>query len=166
MATADTLRLLLMRCSRPVTVQRNGVWAFDRWYWSEAIAACHGQQLYYRYSLDDLSVIHAFSLQDQLIGSITRRELVGVTSTDHRRYVREKQAVRRAARVHLANLEKRASAPDALAAIGASARLDRPGTPRPEDPDPAQRVVQAIRTPLAAAAKLIKAEKKHQEKMA
>jgi putative transposase len=155
-ATIEALRLLLMRSSRPVRVQRNGIWAFDRWYWSVELAACHGQEVYYRYALDDLSVIHVLGLQDQYLCSVRRRDLVGVTSQDHRKYVREKQAIRRVARAYLANRDRQASAPDALAAIGASIRMERPDGPRPEDPGPRPAVVKPIRTPFEGAARAIK----------
>lgn len=156
-ATADELRLLFMRSAQPVTVQRNGLWAFDRWYRSDPLAMRQGERVTYRYSQDDISELYVYTLQDEYLCTVQRKELAGGTSADHRAMVLERQRQRRLVRAYLAGRDQERAAPDQLAAIIA-ARAESREPRAASDPERPRGVVRPVRTAFYEASKALQAE--------
>ncbi len=57
----SSLRLLMMKSSKPVKVGRFGVRAFEQFYESPKVMDYHGQEVVYRYDPQDLSMIYVYT---------------------------------------------------------------------------------------------------------
>ena len=73
-ATPDQLNLLMLRNSRMMKVQRNGVklvlYGEEYWFRSDELNWNHlGEKVYFRYNPDDLREVRVYNEQDQFIGT-------------------------------------------------------------------------------------------------
>ena len=80
-ATPDELNLLMLRNSRMVKVQRNGVvlklYDEEFWFYDMELVRDHiGEKVYYRYNPDDLREVRVYNEQDQYIGSARQQTAV------------------------------------------------------------------------------------------
>lgn len=157
-ATDAALRILLMKPTKPLTVQKNGIYMFDRYYWSETIAQYLGQRVYVRYDLDEIGRLLAFTLEDQYLDTLERVDLLSVRATeaDARKAWHRKKVVRAIARQAQDVRDQIAANPDLIThmAEARTAAYAEQGkeTPRPDRP---RAVVHPIRTPFDAASKQI-----------
>ncbi len=163
--TADELRLLFMRSATPVTIQRNGLWAFDRWYRSDPLALRQGEQVYYRYAQEDISELYVYTLRDEYLCTVQRKELSGGTSADHRAMTLERKRQKKLVRAFMETRESLAAAPDQLSSIIAARQAVEGGRGDAgtrgggdERPDRPRDVIQPVHTPFYNASKAIQAE--------
>lgn len=170
---ADELAILLMKPSRPVTVTKDGVWIFDRFYWSEPIAHHFGEKVYVRYDLDRIGRIYVFSLQDEYLGPAERVDLLrsGATEADARRAQARQHFVRRIAKqAQDVRHEVAASGGDLIRSIADDRTQRQAARGRiPTGPDGnggARKAVRMLHTPFRAAAKAIAVQEAHDQKMA
>ena len=73
-ATPEELNLLMLRNSRMVTLQRNGVklvlYGEEYWFRSDELAWNHlGEKVYFRYNPDDLHEVRVYNEDDQFLGT-------------------------------------------------------------------------------------------------
>lgn len=73
-ATPEELNLLMLRNSRIVTLQRNGVklvlYGEEYWFRSDELAWNHlGEKVYFRYNTDDLREVRVYNEDDQFLGT-------------------------------------------------------------------------------------------------
>lgn len=73
-ATSEELNLLMLRNSRMVTLQRNGVklvlYGEEYWFRSDELAWNHlGEKVYFRYNPDDLREVRVYNEEDQFLGT-------------------------------------------------------------------------------------------------
>jgi len=68
----SSLRLLMMKSSRPVKVGRFGVRAFDQFYRGSEVMDHQGEMVVYRYEPEDLSSIHVYTTEVEFIGIAER----------------------------------------------------------------------------------------------
>jgi transposase InsO family protein len=168
-ATAEALALLFMPAQRDrgVTVGQNGIEAFGRQYGSIELAPYYGQKVFYRYDPANIGEIYVFSFPDErYLCTVARRDAAGVTADQYRRIRNEQKALKKMHKAYQVARETHAANPDPVAALAASVRYENAKAPQPPPPAARSSVIIPIARPLEAAAKLIKAEKKHQEKMA
>jgi transposase InsO family protein len=160
-ATVEELRLMFMRSSKPVTVDKQGVFAFDRYYRSDPLALHQGEKVGYRYRLDDISELDVYTLDDQYLCTVQRKELSGGASADHRQMASERKRQKRVVRAFYDTKQQIADHPDQLTAIIAARKADEQrgrgaeahGRGGAEATGGGQKVIMPIRTPFAAAVK-------------
>jgi hypothetical protein len=167
-ATAEALKLLFTRCSRPLTVGQNGIEAFPpKWYGSIELAPYFGQKVMFRYRPANIGEIYVFSFPEgRYIATVERRDATGVSSQDYRRIQKERKALKQIARSYQVKREATAAMPDPIAALAAATRYenDRRRNTEPqttEAPAPAapQKVVR-VATAMEFAARRVKADRK------
>ena len=68
----SSLRLLMMKSSKPVKVGRFGIRAFEQFYQSASIMDHYGEKVVYRYDPQDLSYIYVYTKEWAFIGVAKR----------------------------------------------------------------------------------------------
>lgn len=63
----SVLRLCFMRHTEPLTVNQQGVWLFDSWYYNDLLIEHLGKKLIARYRNDDLSKVFIFTLDEKFL---------------------------------------------------------------------------------------------------
>jgi hypothetical protein len=140
------LRFCLWKATHTLTVERRGVRLFDHWYRFDGLGLRLGQKVFARYDPGSLGKVWLFDLQDSDIGAAECQELLakGATEADWRRVKRTKR--------YEAGLVR------SLTAVRA-ARQDAPHPwddvkDRPRPPGGEPKVVEPVRTPMRAVAKV------------
>ncbi|MDI3480823.1 MAG: putative transposase [Tepidanaerobacteraceae bacterium] len=142
-APEDVLRLLMMRTSKPLKVQRNGIWLFERWYYSTELAPHQGKKVFARYDIKQIGLIYVFDLEDRFLCEARNKEALawGATSEDIRNAMKEKKAVRQRARAYKEDVSKVLKEPDPLKRIIELRKKENPET----KPDP--KIIEIVRNP-------------------
>ncbi|MFZ5986693.1 MAG: Mu transposase C-terminal domain-containing protein [Bacillota bacterium] len=65
-APKEVLRLFMMRTTRAIKVQRNGIRLFDKYYWSPELIEYQGRQVYARYNPDSIDMLYIYSSSDDI----------------------------------------------------------------------------------------------------
>ena len=164
------LRLLMMKTSKPLTVQADGIWIFDRWYWSETLARLYGQKVYGRYALDRIGEVDVYTLEDRYIDTVVRTDLLRADATeqDYTRARAKKTAARRLALEFRTLQQQIATRPDVLLATAEDRKAgeaQRAQGAQASTAAPARKTGTVIHTPFAFAARR-KAERAKEQRAA
>lgn len=95
-APKEILRLFMMRTTRELKVQRNGVRLFDKHFWSPELVEHQGKLVYARYNPDAIDMVYIYNASDDIfICEAYNRELKGSSSDDYRELNSRKKAIRK-----------------------------------------------------------------------
>jgi hypothetical protein len=95
-APKEVLRVFMMRTTRAIKVQRNGIRLFDKYYWSPELIEYQGRQVYARYNPDSIDMLYIYSSSDDIfLCEAYNNELKGSSSEDYRELNRRKKAVKK-----------------------------------------------------------------------
>lgn len=142
-APDDVLRLFMMRTSKPLKVQRNGIWLFGRWYYSPELAPHQEHMVYVRYELQQVGTVYVFDTEDRFLCTAANREALawGATADDIRQAMKEKKQTRQRAKAYKDAVAKEVMQPDPLRRV-IEARQEAK-----EESAPATNVVELVRNP-------------------
>lgn len=128
-APKELLDLSMMRTTRPLKVQRNGVWFFGRWYKSEELFSLQGQEVYARYDREDISRLYIFDKQDLKICEAVNRELANWDCTasheDIRAIMKERKRNKEIVKAYKEIINETMAEPDDLKRIVARAKAEK-----------------------------------------
>ena len=94
-APKEALRLFMMRTTRALKVQRNGIRLFDKYFWSPELIEYQRNQVYARYNPDSIDTIYIYSTSDDIfLCEAYNNELKGSSSEDYRELSSRKKAIK------------------------------------------------------------------------
>jgi len=95
-APREVLRLFMMRTTKALNVQRNGVRLFGKNFWSPELVEHQGKQVCARYDPDSIGTLNIYSASDDIfLCEAYNNELKGSSSEDYRELNRRKKAVKK-----------------------------------------------------------------------
>lgn len=146
-AAPEALRQALMRTTKPLTVQKHGIWLFDRWFRSDTLMMRQGEKVHARYHPDKIGILYVYDLQDKFICQVESKDLVawGATAEDQRAAEAEKKRLRKQAEQYFAGRSAVAAEPDhAKRVIDRRRKVAQAQQPQ-DKPNP---VIEPVRIPL------------------
>ena len=88
------LRMLFMRTTKPLTVHRNGIKLFDKYFYSTMLMEYLGKKVYARYNPDNIETVYIYNEKsDTFICEAYCKEYDGWASEDYRQLKRDKKAL-------------------------------------------------------------------------
>lgn len=94
-APREVLRLFMMRTTKVLKVQRNGIRLFGKYFWSPELIEYQGSQVYARYNPDFIDTIYIYSASDDIfLCEAYNNELKGSSSEDYRELNSRKKAIK------------------------------------------------------------------------
>ena len=86
----------MMRTTKALKAQRNGVRLFGKNFWSPEIIEHQGKQVYARYNPDSIDTLYIYNASDDIfICEVYNNELKGSSSDDYRELNSRKKAVKK-----------------------------------------------------------------------
>jgi putative transposase len=139
-AKAEHLRLMLMKTTRPMKVQRQGVRVSELgglWYKADELHLLQGQEVFARYDLNEAGQVLIFDLEDRYICEAVNRQAftAQATAEDFRELSREKKRLRKITAAYRADEAERREEPDPLRRLLEKKRRNEP---EHESPPPAK----------------------------